>query len=753
MSSSFDEAVSRLASQADAMGRLAQDSGGFAAVIAAFESKDADAFRWVLERLEMLPYCELICEWVRIKLCVLRCSELCIPIDREPEVPSLEQFAQAVVRLAENDQALRRVVDAVNCGNAQEYASALQELKLQEYCSLICHWVCGVGYRRVCEVVCRQEPIAIADAVSEIRSTGNVIARLMEKRGSMASIAKVALQPCEIVRDTIGAVGFAGNCEIICRLICAWRCYRVCRILCEIREPVLTGEYGIEEARSFALAFRKLAGQPRALADLVTAVQNGNADAYSAVINKFGLRPYCLQICRWVCSVSCHEFCFCVCPPPQLQPWFTKVGNFGIYADIDGSTGLTNKALPAIWPQEFGGGPNFAFFETLQLSGFCPATSPTSPGTPMMYRFLYSANKTSLAAAINDSQTTITVAGGASAPATPFTVSVCNAGESGETMTVTAVAATTWTVTRGADGTTPLAAGSGATLWINPQPITGSLIFPTPVGSRTIAWPKESGGLATAGTQVISQPLFVYAAPFVPPPEPAPPGVGNPWFAPSAHYIAADPVTGWIDVDQNAVGGGFQVLLDFDTQQTTEAAGGDPIPGAFGNPGGAPAGSAVSAAGQKVGVDMTIIFQATRTTVSTVDYSNSLCRIHVNNWNAVNNLWFQEFTSGGGCCQPIDDTLTVEFTVDHELLSSGAWALGISSCALPTSLNLTPPDPTPGVTFTPGGRGANGTIVEDTTTWTNCSYTAALTTRPGRTTGLADDQGETNLLTFCICGH
>jgi hypothetical protein len=48
-------AVSRLAAQSDAVGRLAQDSGGFAAVVAAFESKDANAFRWVLERLECFP--------------------------------------------------------------------------------------------------------------------------------------------------------------------------------------------------------------------------------------------------------------------------------------------------------------------------------------------------------------------------------------------------------------------------------------------------------------------------------------------------------------------------------------------------------------------------------------------------------------------------------------------------------------------------------------------------------------------------
>src|ERR1700728_4065936 len=100
--SSNQDVVSRLASQLDAVGRLAQDSGGFAAVVAAFEAKDANAFRWVLERLEMLPYCELICEWVRIKIGVLRCIEVCGIPGENQTVPNLQQFARAVVELASN---------------------------------------------------------------------------------------------------------------------------------------------------------------------------------------------------------------------------------------------------------------------------------------------------------------------------------------------------------------------------------------------------------------------------------------------------------------------------------------------------------------------------------------------------------------------------------------------------------------------------------------------------------------------------
>ena len=57
----------------------------------------------------------------------------------------------------------------------------------------------------------------------------------------------------------------------------------------------------------------------------------------------------------------------------------------------------------------------------------------------------------------------------------------------------------------------------------------------------------------------------------------------------------------------------------------------------------------------------------------------------------------------------------------------------------------------PGLTLT--ARGGSGTIVEDTSGWTNCSYTVTLTTRPGLTDGENDRGNDPNPLTFCICGH
>jgi hypothetical protein len=742
---SYDDAVSRLAAQSQAIGHLAQDAGAFAAAVAAFEAKDADAFRWVLERVEMLPYCELICEWVRVKLGVLRCIELCGVPREKVQIPDLHQFARAIVQLASNETLLRRVVDAVACGDGDDYRAAIAELKLNEFCYLICHWVYLIIYRHVCEVVCSPERVRLADAVSEVRAASKTVATLLHNENAFQAISKAAVNlDCITIRSRIDEAGFQPHCEIICWLICTWRCAWVCWELCQVRTPVLTGVDAIEEARNFALATRPFATKPRGLSDLVTAVLNRDAKAYSEIIARWGLGPYCWQVCGWICWAICREFCICICPPPALRPWFTTVGNFDIYTQIDPTSGKTNIGLVPTLNMPWGGGPNFAFFAQLQLGGYCPTYSPTSPGAQMRYRFLYAKDKTTLSAAINAAQTSIDVTSGAAPPA-PFNVSVCVDGQSGETMTVTGVSGSHWTVTRGQDGTTAAAAAAGAEVWIDPKPITGPLVSPRAlVGQRIINWPQNNAGVAGPLVPTF-EPLYVgYGT------DPLQPAMGDPYVGPE-HYISPDITTGWVEVDPANISGGFQIFLNFDTTQVVP--GGDPIPNAFGHPGGTPAGQPVPAANQGAGTDLAIIFQATRVAVSSVDYSNSLCKIHINNWSEINNLWFEEF-GVGNCCNPIDAILNVEFTVDHEEMDSGAWSLSITSCSPSAPGDITPTVSSPGpppVTVSP--RGGFGTIVENTSGWTSCSYVVQLVTRPGLTTGLFDRRGEDNLLTFCICGH
>jgi hypothetical protein len=742
--SAEESILNRLAAQSDAIGQLAKDSGGFSAVIAAFASEDANAFRWVLDRIGLLPRCELICEWVETKMCGLRCVEVCGPIDTKADVPNLQQFARAIVQLGSNEKLLRRVIDAVSCGDAEAYQASISELNLEPFCHLICRYVCSSIYHRICEVVCTPEPVYVSDAAADIRSSAKVLAALIENEKGISAIGSAAESlNCEKLQTSINEAGVAPGCEIICRLICIRHCVKVCRELCQRPVTVLTGARAVEEAREFALASQPLANQPRVLGDLLVAVQESNAEAYGAVIARIGLEPYCHQVCAWVCSETCSELCRCVCPNTAFDPLWTNVGNFDIYSDID-VTGKTNKSLP-ISSLTYGGGPNFAFYEQLALTGFCPSTSPISSGTQMMYRFLYASASTTLASAISAFATSINVASSAGVPPTPFDVSLCIGGESGETMTVTGVAGTTWTVVRGEDGTTAISAPAGTTLWINPIPITNNLICPIQIGSRSISWPKDLAGIAGTTSVPTNERIMLQSAPT--PVDPAPPLSGATWTSP-VHYVSPDPVTGWIEVDLDAVGGGYTTLLCFDTTQPGVAPATPAVVGAIGTPGCSPAGSPVPAADVKGGTDLAIIFQATRVGTTAIDFSNSLCRIHINNWVEINNLWFLEF--GTDCCTPIDGALTVEFTVDHEEMDAGQWSLVISSCSPSAPGDITPTVSGPTVTLNP--RGGYGNIPEVTTSWSYCSYTVTLTTRPGLTTGIVDRLAAPLSLPFCICG-
>ncbi|GAC1315000.1 MAG: hypothetical protein NVSMB2_05480 [Chloroflexota bacterium] len=91
------------------------------------------------------------------------------------------------------------------------------------------------------------------------------------------------------------------------------------------------------------------------------------------------------------------------------------------------------------------------------------------------------------------------------------------------------------------------------------------------------------------------------------------------------------------------------------------------------------------------------------------------------------------------------------YSIAFKATRIGAWSLAITSCSPSAPETITPPTSGPGVTLSP--RGGVGKIVENTSMWLPCSYTASLDTRPGLTTGLVDRATETNSLTVCICGH
>jgi hypothetical protein len=478
----YEEAVSRLAAQADAVGSLAHDSGGFAAVVAAFASEDPAAFRWVLERLNLLPRCELICEWVAIKLSVLRCIEVCGVLPENAGTPDLAEFARAIMRLASRETQLRRIVDAVSCGDAADYHAVIDELGLREFCHLLCQWIVSILYERVCELVCVPGSVVPADPVTEIHAAARSLAALTGHQQAFTAIAGAAERlDCKTLTAAIAAADQIANCEIICRVICTWRRVWVCREICEGPVEVLTGTLAVQEAQKFALALRQLANQPRVLSDLVTAVQSRDAKTYGAIVARYGLVAYCHQVCAWVTSVTCTEFCSCVCPPAGISPWFTSIGTLDYDTQIDSALPATGLTV----------GATQAFFSTLRLNGFL---TQTLGGQPLEYCFEYvpvNPAATTITANIGAADVSLTVASSAGFPATPFIAVIGSANGAYEIITITGVAGATWTVARGQQGTTAAAANAGASV-VTGAAASGSWTqVPTNWIARTIVGTEE----------------------------------------------------------------------------------------------------------------------------------------------------------------------------------------------------------------------------------------------------------------------
>lgn len=644
---------------AEALGKITQDENAFLLLVESFRAQDYVIFRNVLERYQLLDRCEPVCRWLCAKECSFVCFDLCGPLPAEPAQLSLREFAALTTRLVADRQSLEQLVGAVIERDERTFRAVVEKLGVQRYCHIICHWICSIRCRLVCEILCAPANtyyhVSCPHLLEAVLQAGAAITRLAASPNTLGLLEKGLLdRNCEIVRPALERAGLQNACRWICEWLCSWYCVRVCLVLCR-PFPVVRVEQELEEMRAFAKAAASLAERPALVKQLVAAVETENAEAYAELVNKLGLQRFCHQLCAWLCRLVCRRFCRCICPPPRPRPWFTHVGHFHIYGDINPADGLTNKSV-------FGhGGPNYGFFGCLELRGFCPAASPTSPGIGMRYRFLY---------------------------------------ERGGTRT----------------------------------PLVGSLLCPVIVGSRTIYWDVNGTGLEETFQTVV---IAGSGATPDPTPTPALPP-GTPWGAPPAHVIVPD-ADGWITVDPNALGGGFNgALIGFDT--TAPFPGGDPAPGVA-------AGVQVPAANLKNGVDLALIFEATRVSgpVSPPDYTNALSRIHINNWNEVTLLDLLQFHSGGGNpCSPLANDLDIEYTTDHERMA--AWSISIVTAAPIPALVL----PAGTATRAAGANIAFGTHHEDISAWPTCSYTVRLHFRRALTTGLVDDDADHINKTFCI---
>ncbi len=162
--------VSRIQKAGQIMAKLAQNEKAFREVVAAYRSKNVNAFQAALRDYGYLDWCLLICEWLCYKDCIIECEYLC-PEPREiPQERSVEEmlaFAKSSAKLVEDKAALTRLLQSVRQRDPKTFQAVLKEFGLSQYCVQICGWFCGVDCG--CGNLCPPPPII--NKVGDIRTS------------------------------------------------------------------------------------------------------------------------------------------------------------------------------------------------------------------------------------------------------------------------------------------------------------------------------------------------------------------------------------------------------------------------------------------------------------------------------------------------------------------------------------------------------------------------------------------------------
>jgi hypothetical protein len=366
----FDLAA-RAIQTGQAVARLAKDDATFRGAVDAFRAGDADSFLRLLDAIKARPYCEDICRWFASKECVLECLELCGPPKVEITVDQIAAATVEIARISANQQLMERLADIVERRDPKDFKAFVEQQKLQNYCRIICHWVCTIHFSLICEVLCGPIlEVPERNLAVQLSQDGKALAQLTKNPAQLKQVIDAAIKlNCEYLQNVVG--GF-NDCVFICRWICSWRSIYTCSPICRVIE--LPKDI-IDEERQFAQLSGRLADAATAYQRLFDAIQNQDQKTYQSLVNELNVGPFCFQLCHWISIEVCHRFCICVCPEQETIPLFTKVGKYHvdpIYGDFQ-PNGTTTAG-------------GYAFSTTVNLNGIMP--DGTAPD-PLEYRFTY----------------------------------------------------------------------------------------------------------------------------------------------------------------------------------------------------------------------------------------------------------------------------------------------------------------------------------------------------------------------------
>jgi hypothetical protein len=306
--------VKELTQTSPAVARLAENEDVLARVMKAYRKRDANSVHRILEQMQLIKFCKLICRWLCTWEWIRICRVLCVEIPEKPfKIPELQRYGKALSQLAANEEAAKKLFDALEREDSATFKEITEEFKLHPFCSLICFWVCVLRCKQFCYLICPTVgPQAEIDPLEEFLTAAKTAEKLTSDENTFATMLKsYETSDIEAVNKVLEELQLYQLCPIICLWLCVIYCHQLCFRICEKFPRRVT----MAEIRKLALNWIELSSNEDMLDSLIIAHREGDKQTFRSILKEFGLERFCFFICRWICACHCRIYCWFLCPP------------------------------------------------------------------------------------------------------------------------------------------------------------------------------------------------------------------------------------------------------------------------------------------------------------------------------------------------------------------------------------------------------------------------------------------------------
>ena len=264
------------------------------------------------------------------------------PVDEQELLDDLLQAAEAVGRLAEDEETFRAAVDAFRAEDSESLQELLGHHDLPQRCELICRWFAAKECVLLCLELCGPPEFDPA-GLPDIREFADVVVRVTNDEELVELLAQAVEQRdadawCELIEKQ--------QLERFCHLLCHWACVVHWRLVCEVVcAPPVSRPHLIAELQAAGEAIQKLAANEEAFSTASKAVIAQDCDLLRATIVGAELDPYCGIICEWFCSWHCILVCLPFCRPFPFERPTSPIGEMLEFAQASGKLAANPAAL------------------------------------------------------------------------------------------------------------------------------------------------------------------------------------------------------------------------------------------------------------------------------------------------------------------------------------------------------------------------------------------------------------------------